>query len=255
PSEAKAGDYAKGVFERREPNLGLLLTGKRALRLDRGKPLEPQRFERFNGREGTLELWFKPNWSSAYSTGVRTLLDGDGWRIRLYPYNVAFQVDAANWKTGMWSGARACITSVGTWFDAGRWTHLAFQWHWSASGGQRFFLEVYVDGRLQNVGSALIRDVERDHIDNKYIQDGFPGTAAFAPKPISEQLTLGHGLDGVMDELRISDARRYPADFAPDRQSPFKPDAHTLALFHLDGSAKGERGTDGVPVAAELMGK
>jgi hypothetical protein len=43
---------------------------------------------------------------------------------------------------------------------------------------------------------------------------------------------------GLLDELRISDAVRYTADFAPPT-APFAPDASTRALYHFDAGPEG----------------
>ena len=43
------------------------------------------------------------------------------------------------------------------------------------------------------------------------------------------------------DELRVSDVMRYAGDFTPPAADErFKLDAHTLALFHFDGTLDGE---------------
>lgn len=61
-----------------------------------------------------------------------------------------------------------------------------------------------------------------------YIGGGFPESG----RRFSSQLREVP-FDGYIDEIRISDIARYSEDYKPPT-APFKPDEHTLALWHFD---------------------
>ncbi len=137
---------------------------------------------------GTVEFWLQPHWQGndgqghlalAWGTWGGLLLGKDGgnyWRIILNRYG----------DHGL--PERGAGTNVSGQFVAGAWHHCAFTWNDDA-------LQVYVDGELKAEGAV-----------------------GFTPPAISagEFQISGEGaseyLDAVIDELRISDVVRTPAE-------------------------------------------
>ncbi|HEV7278864.1 MAG TPA: hypothetical protein VGN57_01520 [Pirellulaceae bacterium] len=243
--------FVPGALLGAHPGQGLALTGARALRVPRGKSLGEGRFERFNAREGTLELWFQPNWSSVYeSWGAgreKHLLDASPWFIKLQEKSEPrglFRVPGTSGQVQ---------SLVGVTFERWRWTHLAWQWFEDEEG--HFVVETYIDGKLENVGyeQARARALEHGepHLHRAASQDWMPDDPG-------EVLVFGRhqssglwSLDGVIDEMRISDGRRYEGDFSPARDRPLSADKHTLVLFDFEGKSIGVAG-DGSSVPTEL---
>ena len=72
-------DDATFVSTGNESAKAVALAAGRAVLVERGKRLGEGRFENFNCREGTLELWLKPDWSSVYQPRTRAAIQ-DGLR-------------------------------------------------------------------------------------------------------------------------------------------------------------------------------
>lgn len=94
------------------------------------------------------------------------------------------------------------------------------------SKNKSFEIRVYVDGKAGNQQSRK--------------------WAGNNPALPMETFTLGrasepHNIDAFVDELRISDVKRYTGDFTPQtRLAETQLDEHTRALFHFNGNVKGE---------------
>ena len=223
---------------------GLALTGGRAIAIERGKPLGEGRFENFNCHEGTIELWLKPDWSSVYQprsrAAERMVLWANPWVITLHYLGHLSSLFGVSGSTGRLTDI------VGLSPERGRWTHLAYQWY---HAGKDFVLETYVNGRLRNLDHA--RAPKSGHYVGR--------KAGWQPRDIGKTLVFGrssatrNSLDGVVDELCISDVRRYQDDFVPSLKTPHRSDGHTLALFHFNGNLDGVRGVDATPVQARLL--
>ena len=226
-----------------EGGTGLLLADGRALVLERGLSLHEGRYENFNSREGTFEVWLKPDWSSVYQPRARDaerkLLVSSTWSIALGNLGHLTSTFSVHGKDGWVRDV------VGLSLERGRWTHLAYQW---SGDGEDLVLQTYVNGRLRNV------DHERAPRKAYFVGRG----PQWPPRDIGEKITLGRAsavhdfLDAVIDELRISDVRRYDADFTPDRAAPLSADAHTLALFLFEGNTEGV-GAGGRTIEAKLV--
>jgi len=233
-----------GAFVSTGKGQGVALVAGRAVLIERGKSLGEGRFEHFNCREGTLELWLKPDWSSVYQPRTRAaermVLSANTWFITLhYGGNLTSLFSV--------SGAKGRLTdAVGVTLERGRWTHLAYQWY---ADGDEFVLETYVNGCLQNLGHELT--LRHAHWSGR--------KAAWQPRDIAERIIIGRlsarsrCLDSIVDELRISDVRRYKTDFVPSRGEPAQADGHTLALFRFDGSLDGVRGSGSTQLQAKLL--
>lgn len=187
------------------------------LDVERGERVGEQQFEHFDMREGTLELWFKPEWTSVYeprtSVARRRLLDAGAWDIWLHRFGEL----STTFLVGGEGGTMTAIAALS--FEADQWTHMAYQWH--RDEDDAFVVEIYVDGRLQNMHRTAggEHSVEED----------------FVPQDIAETLVFGArgggSLDAEITQLRISDERRYEESFTPAEL--IERDEKTL--FMLDG--------------------
>jgi hypothetical protein len=159
------------------------------------------------------------------------VLDGGSWSITLHEggkRNTTFAVSGGPSPGRLTAGAGLAL-------ERGEWVHLAYQWYEEEGA---FVLETYVNGRLENVGRDLALGAREGVAWT-------PRAEGWRPKEIGQRILLGRAaggggaLGGVIDELRISDVRRYAADFTPSRAAPLTLDPHTLALFHFEGTAQG----------------
>jgi glucose/arabinose dehydrogenase len=128
----------------------------------------------------------------------------------------------------------------------GQWHHVAVQRRRSDG-----FLSLYVDGTLQASADGPDGDIS-------YPDNGVPGNFCGGPCLNSDPfLVIGAekhdagptfpSYKGRFDELRISNVRRYTANFTPPG-APFITDAATVALYHFDeGTGATANDTSGVP--------
>ena len=225
------------------PDGGIVLANGRALIIDSGELLGNDQLHSFNSNEGTFELWLKPDWSSVYElrnrSAGRKLLVAGPWSITLGTIGRPNSVFSVTGKSGRLTDV------VGLTLERGQWTHLAYQWY---KDGEDFVMETYINGRLRNL------DHERAAKQGPHV--GY--REKWEPYEIGKILLVGRRndkhefLDAVVDELRISNIRRYRADFTPDRTNPLVSDDHTLGLFHFDKNVKGIT-TRGREISAKLV--
>src|SRR3990170_2696785 len=115
-------------------------------------------------------------------------------------------------------------------------------------------VELYVDGALDASGTYTTGDLS--------YPDGYdPGQGQNNPYLVlgAEKHDAGAqypSYDGKMEELRISDNRRYTTGFTPETQ-PFTADANTRGLYHMDdgyGTVMIDVATvSGAPTEGELL--
>lgn len=225
----------------------LLVNGKRALTLPFGDRNQDGSWERFSQTRGTLEFWFKPQWTSRLETKERAIhFFAEGWWGLVYLLDpsgtnkLRFNVPVARGLKGNQHVARVPVE-----FEQGRWHHLALCWETVPERG--WIGEMYLDGAGYGDGKAvgLGRFAEGEH--RKYFST--PWHAAELLQPIR----FPGEFDAVVDEIRVSDLPRYPKPFEPLKRAPFEPDAHTTILLHLDGDTKSAVGKPGAPpVEAQL---
>jgi hypothetical protein len=223
----------------------LHLAQGRSLKFARGEALPDGSYTHFPGKEGTIEFWFRPDWSSAWfkeqPVFTNAFLTGGSVDFQ-YCYGfdprrawtrrelIACLALVANGTLGKKAGA------VGTqsryFFPSGEWVHLAAVWRYAVDQNKATTnFAVYINGSLQPPSRSY------PYLDQS-------GKTNFVLNAAEPYIKLGAGLDGSIDELRVSKVARYNGDFTPPNQ-PFKPDADTLALFHFDGNTKGISGTEG----------
>ena len=241
-----------------EGDQGLYLTGKRHLLVRAGPPHASGDGSAFLPRkQGTIEYWLKPYWSSVeMPDGYRffvmgRMMQGGGSGYFSMKYEKKGQVKQlfVFAQTDGGTGRRGeRYRRHDTFFRAGEWVHIALVW------GRRdgilvyptqrkwkdvFIAEVYVNGRRGRVYEKHMSRLNDLASQLREVSIGY-----FRP---------AQNLDGVVDELRVSDIERYTSDFTPPPRSvEFRMDKHTRALFHFNGDVKGRSyGTD-MPVAAQL---
>ncbi|HID05587.1 MAG TPA: hypothetical protein EYP10_00410, partial [Armatimonadetes bacterium] len=187
--------------------------------------------------EGTIEFWVRPRWDviTRY-VGPRGALEHTFFNMGPirpdYPHlsnrdSLTIYHSASGYLTCIISNSnyesRMVQASIRNW-RKGEWHHVALQW--KLDDGGRTAMALFIDGRLASnkcVGS-------KKHPNTK------PLKVNQLPLPIQiGSMNTGYRIaDADIDELRISSIRRYKGAFTVRRR--FEPDAHTLALFHFDGT-------------------
>lgn len=228
----------------------LQLASDETLQFPRGAPVEDGGYEHFPAEEGTIELWFRPNRASNeiafrhrqlhrlnfVAGGAISFLYRYGQgpvEHNLYSYVDLLTLGDLNGDTGHIGGHARHF------WQRGEWVHLAATWRiFEGNRGTEGEFDVYIDGQRMEPTWNYPRSLT--------------GRTSYVLNEVAEQIRIG-GFDGTIDELRISNIRRYEEDFQPPRAS-FAPDANTLALFSFDGNTEGVSGVTGVtgqPIVAE----
>jgi len=231
----------------------LQLNGRDLLRYARGKRLDDGSFENFPGEEGTIELYFRPNWSTLdfpvlgrrlhhlrfVTAGQLSFYHrcGQGPMANQY-YSFVDLLCRGPWGTPPAVQEKHCGNQARLFFRAGEWYHLAATWKIDLAQKKKedkalFF--VFVNGEKRQ------RCWFYPHALDSY--------KPFHIGEIAEWIQIGANAKGTFDELRISDVVRYNDHFEPPKQA-LVPDEHTKALFHFDGSAEGS-GADGKTLEVE----
>ena len=243
PYQPPAGRFVPGVVGQ-----ALHLPGNESIRFPRGPAIGDRSFAHFPLREGTIELWFRPNWSSSDIPFrdlqlVRRPLVGAGAISFYYRYGQGPMKDNLySYLDLLTTGAlgpegRSKTEHIGgharLFLDAGQWRHLAATWKLEdGKRGTEGHFRVYMDGRPMEPTWNYPRRLT--------------GRLPYRIGNIAESIVVG-GCDGTLDELRISSVVRYDGPFRPPRE-PFASDGHTLALFPFDGGEDGVHGADSAPL-------
>ncbi|MBT5606582.1 MAG: hypothetical protein HN742_30365 [Lentisphaerae bacterium] len=258
--------YVPSVVNKPE-NQAVHLTGRRYLRLS-GGPAHPSgdglRFLPF--KQGTIEFWLKTSWHTCdlQPKGSKALIQlgseaKHAWSLWHYvkprTRNATHDFLFSHVLYGhFYSDGLANYTTLRryrrTVFEPGVWTHVA--WVWGNEDGLVPRNPPY---------STKVRDdvlIARIFINGK--QGSNTGYRWYGNEPahMPTELYIGRkyessNIDGLVDELRVSDVQRYSRDFEPSRKSDFELDEHTRALFHFDGDIEGESWEceDPLPVSLE----
>ncbi len=220
----------------------LQLTGDQTISFPRGAVLEDGSYEHFPATEGTIELWFCPNWSSSdltftpRQTVKRRFVDG-GPISFYYRYgnspvtsNLYSYVDLLTLGELGKPGATSTgnIGGHARWFmQSGDWTHLAATWQLTEGPrGTEGQFRVYVNGQFIEPTWNYPRNLD--------------GRKPYVLREVAEKIGIGP-LNGSIDELRVSNVVRYRESFEPPVEA-LQSDANTLALFHFDGTEEGISG-------------
>ena len=210
------------------------LPAQQTVKLPRGAPRPGGGFANFPGDEGTIELFFRPNWSS------RELVFNDRMLYRYFIKSSStrfYHRYGRGPMPGIYSYVDMLIPGRGEGygtdygislkhlFRQGEWTHFAATWKIDRTNPKKTegTFAIFLNGRK----------TPRD----RFYPHELSVSPPFTVREIEEFLTIGP-MDGCADELRVSDSVRYAEDFAVPTQ-PFAPDGHTTALFHFDGDDTG----------------
>ncbi len=200
-------------------------------------------YEFFPGPEGTVEFWFRPNWSSAELPTAPGYTDLYFLRAGSQDihYRRGFLRTEEFAHVNLWAHGRDSDTGfTGEFsFNAGKWYHVAAVWRIEeGQPGNEGYFNVYINGR----------EFEPDGIrPGTAVARAWPGRVGgydvFHRRPADETISIGP-LNGTIAQLRISDTVRYESDFEPPVRLG-APDADTLVIFPLDGNMSGRVPGDG----------
>ncbi len=163
----------------------------------------------------TIEGWVRPDSNNAEGVLIAQANDNSGWSLELNNGHLTLWLATdRGWRFRRYTPTR---------LQAGQWYHVAAAYNngtaqvfVNGNGSGSSNLGTFTNGPSLNIG-------------------GLAGYAFFA---------------GRLDEIRISNTVRYPANFTPPA-APFVPDSSTLGLWHfdagtgqvaLDASASGNHG-------------
>lgn len=240
---AATGSYAPGSSGSPHDQ-SIRLSGKNQLEIPRGRELSPGVFENFDTRQGTLEFWFRPDKSSALRTQRQEVP-----LVAMGPWGLMMKTDQEPRTTGKaenvalsgthldWivlpqppaTTAQRLVNPHDFWQDT--WHHIALCWKTDPEAG--WVSELYVDGQ-----PAL--DWNRDGIMSRFRSgDKNEVLSQWRPAAPPETLVFPGGIEGRIDQIRISAICRYPQAFVPPPVGSLEADKNTLLLFQLDGHVEG----------------
>lgn len=253
-----------------QPNdQALYLMGNTTFRIDAG-PKHPDKDGTLflPQNEGTIEFFVRPAWSSPElpdqiqrilfapiesppGSGGSHSLSSD-YRIDGRDKTIDFLFDTAYENSPTDKG----VTKVRryrnpTLFEQGKWTHIAYVWGPEDNTG-------YHPRRIIAGQAVMTADifVNGRRITSRSNRNSGQNSALVGPL---RYLQFGHrhqrfaDLDMAIDELRISDKRRYSDDFTPpSKEDELNLDKHTRSLFRFDGTLDGETWGSTQPVPGHL---
>lgn len=244
-AEASREDALRSGFATGHVGRGLRLCGSDVLSV----PVRGRLTSALAGDEGTVELWFQPDWDAALlpldtAKGVLRLMGGSDRFEALYRHGLGSRRDPIwDLRVRVRGKSRPKFSfpvSRGPHmrWERGRWVHLALSWY--RDGGQPTWLFA-VDGRAAVNWPKMSLAPLPHPITSLRVASAIPESRASS-------------LDGVIDQLRISSVARYRVKdrertlaFDPPRE--MAADADTLLLFDFEGDVVG-RGAAG-PRSAE----
>lgn len=133
---------------------------------------------------------------------------------------------------------------------AGVWHHVAVCW--DTVPGRGWLSEFYIDGRPSLPDTRFKTGLGR------YSETGLKKVAGIVwtiETPKGNELMMYGGIDGVVDELRISNAARYPEAFEQFAPRRFEADEHTTLPAHFDGDGETINGRGRPPLVLALPSK
>ena len=228
--------YVPGAIEKPKDQ-ALYLVGKRHFDLEAGPEHPSGKGGRFLPHEqGTIEFWMKPTWSTfdlppkiakpilrMESTETPWSLayhkrPNPSYRYRSHCLYAAFYMEGPTKRLR----TPAYLQTI---FERDKWAHLAWVWglrEMPTHRGRKALLctQLFVNGQPGRPYEFLREEPPNDR------------PTAFRIGPL---------IDAAIDELRISDVQRYTEPFRPPaRETEFRLDEHTRALFHFNGDVKGQ---------------
>lgn len=139
-----------------------------------------------DGRQGTVEFWFKPNWDS-FTTGEHDMVLVGNFPDAIFIHHIESQVEIIHTAGDQQGQEWAIAAGTTEHWKKGEWVHLAFSW-----GGNE--IAYYENGVLvtKRVMPYTLPDNTGTNIKFGRVEGG--------------------SMDGVIDDLRISNTRRTPEE-------------------------------------------
>jgi len=234
-------EFVKGISNDAKDQ-AYLLNGKRKIKIPQGKKIAGRRkHEYIDYDKGTIEFWFKPQWTSNMLTKEvkRSLLRNYKWQITCQNYlgdgtddkyyalkrpQLTFFAPAAVRKVPYANQENRQFIEL----ETGKWYHLALCWEYNKKTGI-FGSEMYIDGKpsfgLWRATTGLTRTLYNKKWNSNW-------DVATPQRPFE---FIGD-FDGVIDEIRVSSEPRYRKGFDKPGREPFEKDNQTLLLYHCDGN-------------------
>ena len=214
----KRTDFVPGAVET-PGNKALYVTLSRRFRVLAGPDLPSGDGSRFLPvRQGTIEFFFRPNWSTFSVTGrnVPLAVVETSGKPFVFRYDMTPK-HKPEWHAYVLYSTFAYQTRhyrKYTVIEPRKWIHLAWVWHVEHG---KTVARVFVNGK-----------------------QGTHSVSGNRPPITAKPRALMLGWDAAFDELRVSDVPRYKEDFRPpSRERELRLDKHTRALFHFDGDLRG----------------
>lgn len=218
----------------------LHLPGSETLQYPRGDEVGDT-FAHFPGSEGTVEFWFRPNWSSTDLAfpGGRSTRSLNFLRAGSHELQYRWGRDRGGDLASLTLWAHGEETNAGFTspfqFEAGEWYHVAFVWKTTdGEPGIDGYYAIYVNGE------PLEADPRRPGGQHGTAHD-WPGRVngalPFHRREADETILIGP-VNGTLAQVRVSDTVRYTEPFTP-ADGPSELDEHTQVLFPLDGDKTG----------------
>jgi hypothetical protein len=212
------------------------LSGEQTLKFYKGDPVDSGGYTYFPFEKGTVEFWFKPDWTT--------------WEIPIemtqtidIPFLTSSHIKLSHWywsvlhfsniygKLRMWAiedkkKSIAAGFQGRQFFKSGEWVHIAYIWD-IKEGAKKMEgeMSIFVNGKklLSENTPYGIKQVE--------------GTALFKlADDKNKEVVLGP-FNGSMDLLRVSDRVMYTEDFEPSKK--YGLDKNTRIFFNFDNNLKG----------------
>ncbi|HNS31543.1 MAG TPA: hypothetical protein PKN36_01025, partial [bacterium] len=246
----------------------LRLYGEQFIKFPSGKEERQGGYTFFPGKQGTVEFWFKPDWSSRYivlgsgdSYRVLSFLQGPhihaGYRYGSRASQKLIYSDLILELLGTFPGAEPLRPFLNAKsligrednhiFKVGEWVHVAYTWSFDEKEKKWEFVTFAGGRRLDDYRSPERVRFLRVPGQSK-VSSWQAKSDTFNISKEDREVVLGP-FKGTMDSLRISDIVRYRQDFTQP-ETVFEKDINTRALFLFDGTLKGSSALSAEPVEA-----
>ncbi|HUS80041.1 MAG TPA: LamG domain-containing protein, partial [Armatimonadota bacterium] len=244
--------FVAGALEQAPPNRAVDFVGQRRLffcpasegTLQGGTFNPNPRSAHWGLREGTIEMWVQPHWSSADGERHQLLYGvsyGHAMHSRLQKrggnYNdLEFTISDADQQYHTINGPLS--------WEPESWHHVAVTWDFEHAQ-----LQMFADGQLVAADGPADKPWAWTLDPRDPGREPGRGVSLEDRRSLPMQVTLGGDssfrdpANVVMDEVRISDVVRYRTGFDPPR-AQLPADDDTRALFHFEDGANGVHAGD-----------
>jgi hypothetical protein len=252
--------FVKGVID-----MAMQLTGKNGVKIKRGKKLSDGTYENFPVLKGTIEFYYRPNWTATekhlrkqgdlrwplLSAGDISVRYRYGQTYHNYAY---FELLCGQTKFKARGKSGRAFGNDARYFPrAGEWIHVAATWDVTDTAQEynpskynqaSEHFELFINGkkckRIFSFPGRLKLYLGKNFAENFEIAN------------IPEWISVGPA-NGTFDELRVSDSVRYKEDFTPPTKA-YEPDENTKILMHFDNNIDA-LGNSGQKIETSFDGK